>query len=101
MKKAKQVKNLEYIQEYLQNNPCVDCGNSNPIVLEFDHVRGEKICNVSSMVWKGYAFKTLLTEIAKCEIRCANCHKIKTNETRKNLPTKMTKHGLGVEVIWK
>jgi hypothetical protein len=57
---------------YLVNHPCVDCGESDPLVLEFDHVRG-KTHNVSSM--KGYTKKRVLEEIRKCEVRCANCHK--------------------------
>ena len=42
-------RNLNYIKNYLSNNPCVDCGNNNIVVLEFDHVRGEKKYNVSDM----------------------------------------------------
>lgn len=76
-------KNLQknYIQllKYFSNNPCVDCGNSNPLVLEFDHIdRKDKKFNVSDKL-RTMPWATLLLEIQKCNVRCANCHKIRTN----------------------
>jgi len=64
-----------FILEYLLGHPCVDCGNEDPIVLEFDHVRGTKHLAVSEMVRMGYGENAITEEILKCEIRCANCHK--------------------------
>lgn len=56
---------------------CVDCGyNDDPRAMDFDHVRGEKKFGVIQG-W-GRNMKTLLDEIEKCEVRCANCHRIKT-----------------------
>ena len=71
----------DYVLNYLVEHPCVDCGNDDWRVLEFDHVRGEKLYNVSQMTKSGYSFESLLQEIAKCEVRCANCHRIRTRET--------------------
>ena len=68
--------NRQFVFEYLSSHACVDCGNSNPLVLEFDHVRGQKRKAVSMMM--SYSRKTLEAEMAKCEIRCANCHRIRT-----------------------
>jgi hypothetical protein len=64
--------------EYLSNKSCVDCGESNPIVLDFDHInRKTKEASISDkMSW--WSWSRILTEIAKCEIRCANCHRIRT-----------------------
>jgi hypothetical protein len=60
---------------------CVDCGyNENPSALQFDHVRGVKLFDVSQGRVKGE--KLLLDEIDKCEVRCANCHAIVTAERR-------------------
>jgi len=70
------------VLEYLLAHPCVDCGESNPIVLEFDHVRGKKYKAVSELMSWDYSLKTLKDEIAKCDVRCANCHRIKTAQER-------------------
>lgn len=59
----------------------VDCGEKDIVVLEFDHVRGEKKMNISSMV-SAYCLKTIQGEIEKCDIRCANCHRKKTAKER-------------------
>jgi hypothetical protein len=66
-----------YIFEYLSAHPCIDCGESNPIVLEFDHKSG-KLDNVSRFLQRNYPLDTIKKEIKKCEIRCANCHRKKT-----------------------
>ena len=63
-------------------NLSVDCGNKNPVVLEFDHVRDKKTDNVSSICCSAYSLKHLKKEMEKCEIRCANCHRIVTHERR-------------------
>lgn len=61
---------------FLQGHPCVDCGEKDPTVLEFDHVRGVKRRSVSEWVFTGgCSLKTLIEEMKKCEIRCANCHR--------------------------
>ena len=57
---------------------CVDCGITDIRVLEFDHVRGVKVDSITSIVRRGLSIEVLLTEIAKCEIRCANCHTLAT-----------------------
>jgi hypothetical protein len=49
-------------------------------VLEFDHIGDDKKFNISDAVRKGYSMKKLTEEIAKCEVRCANCHRKKTYE---------------------
>jgi hypothetical protein len=68
------------ITKYLKTHPCVDCGETNIIVLEFDHVTGTKHFNISDAARNGIGPKRLKDEIAKCEVRCANCHRKKTYE---------------------
>lgn len=65
-----------------EKSGCLDCGIKNPIVLDFDHLRDKKY-NVAKMLSHGFSEKKFLEEIAKCEVRCSNCHRIKTAERRK------------------
>ena len=71
------LRNQQYLWDYLKNRPCIDCGNDNPIVLEFDH-REEKITEVTKAAKNGWSIENIKKEIDKCDIRCANCHRIKT-----------------------
>lgn len=63
------------VHEFLLKNPCVDCGEKDPVVLDFDHVRGEKRTGVKRMLAGTYSLESVFEEIAKCEVRCANCHR--------------------------
>lgn len=66
----------EYMWSFLAVHPCVDCGENDPIVLEFDHIK-EKTFTISS-VGKSRPLEKVKGEIEKCEVRCANCHRRKT-----------------------
>lgn len=59
---------------YLLDHPCVDCGNPDPLALEFDHVE-EKRDSISSMLKNKAAWEAIQKEMAKCEVRCSNCHR--------------------------
>jgi hypothetical protein len=70
-----------YVDQIKVERGCADCGyNANPIALDFDHVRGDKVCDVSKAKLRSMAL--LVDEIAKCEVVCANCHRIRTDERR-------------------
>lgn len=72
-------RNKVLVLRYLKENPCVDCGEKDTRVLDFDHVRGKKIKNVSDMVKSGNcSWNRIKNEIDKCQVRCANCHRKKT-----------------------
>jgi hypothetical protein len=61
--------------------PCHDCGGKfPPCVMDFDHVRGVKHRSVSLM--RLNAFAAILAEIAKCDLVCANCHRIRTYDRK-------------------
>jgi len=76
--KAKE-KAYNFVVEYFKNNPCVDCGNSDIRVLEFDHVEGfEKKNGVGVLIQRGNGLNVIREEISKCQVRCRNCHTIKT-----------------------
>lgn len=68
---------------FLQESRCSDCGAADPRILEFDHVDPtEKRDHVSALIANGYSLATVMAEIAKCEVRCANCHLIRTRIQR-------------------
>jgi hypothetical protein len=67
------------VWEYLLEHPCVDCGESDPVVLEFDHLR-DKVANISKLAALKRPWEIILAEIAKCEVVCANCHRRRTAE---------------------
>ena len=68
----------EYVWDYLLAHPCGACGESDPTVLEFDHVEGIKRTEVTKLVRDGYSLRIIKEEISKCVVLCANCHKRKT-----------------------
>ena len=70
-----------HIIKHLQNNPCVDCGEKNLLVLEFDHrERSKKSYNISNIMRNSMTLNKLIEEIKKCDVRCSNCHRIKTEK---------------------
>ena len=74
-----------YVVQYLSTHPCVDCGEANPVLLEFDHQPGAKTAKryeISNIVHRGYSLQTLINEIAKCDVRCVRCHRLKTANER-------------------
>ena len=61
----------------LKDRPCLDCEEQfHFMAMEFDHVRGEKICDVSRMVF--CSLEAIVAEAAKCDVVCANCHRVRT-----------------------
>src|SRR2546425_935165 len=65
------------VDEYLSAHGCVDCGEANPILLDFDHLR-DKTSDVATMVVSARPWTEVQSELAKCVVRCANCHARKT-----------------------
>jgi hypothetical protein len=66
------------LSEIKEKSGCVDCGVNNPIVLDFDHLHDKKY-NVSRMIHDGFSWAAIKKEISKCEVVCANCHRIRTH----------------------
>jgi hypothetical protein len=65
----------------LKDRPCADCGQRfPPAAMDFDHVRGEKLHGVAHIVNTAHSIDTLLAEIAKCDVVCATCHRIRTHQ---------------------
>ena len=80
-------RNHQRVWEYLALHPCVDCGETDPVVLQFDHLR-DKRRNIANMC-RSFGWPAILAEIAKCEVRCANCH---TRRTARDQGIYLRKH---------
>ena len=77
---ARYLRHVAVMRE-LKNCPCMDCGGVFPsYVMDFDHVRGEKLFNIAEEM--GRSLKSLLAEAEKCDVVCSNCHRIRTYERR-------------------
>jgi hypothetical protein len=67
----------DQVYRYLEQHPRRDCGEQDPVVLEFDHL-SNKTENIATLVYWGAARDRLELEIAQCEVVCANCHRRRT-----------------------
>lgn len=69
--------NFKILLAGLKSSPCKDCGGRFPsCAMDFDHVRGKKYRHIGAM---GHAsFSVLVSELAKCDLVCSNCHRIRT-----------------------
>lgn len=68
----------------IKSSPCTDCGKSFPTCcMQFDHIGDNKLYDIASMT--SCATAKILEEIEKCELVCANCHAIRTNNRFKGV----------------
>lgn len=87
-KKALQLERTTFLIEYFKTHPCVDCHETDPVVLEFDHLRDKSFTiggNLSTRSWP-----SIMEEIAKCEVVCANCHRRRTAHRKGSLRAVLT-----------
>lgn len=78
--KKKQRNELRVLIRLIKSQPCVDCKKQYPYyVMDFDHRFANKVLEVSLMVGRAVSKDTLLSEIKKCEVVCANCHRERTH----------------------
>ena len=82
---------MRFLLEYFATHPCADCGEADPMVLEFDHL-GDKAFNISHAL-PFRAWKAILTEIAKCDVVCANCHRRRTARRGGHLRLRLAESG--------
>jgi hypothetical protein len=80
----------QWLLDYFMSHPCVDCGEKDPVVLEFDHLR-DKLFNVGTEL-HDRNWESVLAEIDKCEIVCANCHRRRTARRRGALRALMSQN---------
>jgi hypothetical protein len=67
-----------WLMKYLRSHPCVDCGEIDPIVLTFDHRDGTVKLDTIGALLSRSSWATFLAEVAKCDVRCVNCHRVRT-----------------------
>lgn len=67
----------DYVLTHLRTVACVDCGERDPLVLEFDHL-GDKVSEVGTLVGEAKRIDLIAAEIAKCAVVCCNCHRRRT-----------------------
>lgn len=73
----KQTKKKQAFVASCKDKPCMDCDRKfPPECMDFDHVRGKKLFNVSMV--QGHSLKAIAAEILKCDVVCACCHRIRT-----------------------
>lgn len=85
----------EFVAWYKRTSPCTDCGLNFPSeCMDFDHVpeRGMKVGSIQSFI-RSYDLDSLFKEIAKCDVVCACCHRIRT---RKRGPSAQALQNLGL-----
>lgn len=75
---TKQAKRM-LLLDHLLRHPCIECGEDDPVVLDFDHRDpAEKSFSVANGISARKSEAALIAEIAKCDVRCANCHRRRT-----------------------
>ena len=75
-------RNARYILEYLMNHPCVDCGENDLDVLEFDHREsiGKNRQNSVLSIGNVFSLNRIEQELSLCDVRCGNCHNRRTRQ---------------------
>lgn len=73
----------EFLDSYKRERSCVDCGFSGkdfPHILDFDHLEGGSTKKFTIGSWSRavLSISAIEKEIEKCELVCANCHRIWT-----------------------
>jgi hypothetical protein len=91
-KRARAQKRMRFLIEYFETHPCVDCGERDPLVLQFDHLR-DKCFDIGSQL-PDRNWQSILNEIEKCEVVCANCHRRRT-ALRLGSVRAVLAHGMG------
>lgn len=83
--KRHRIKVREKLFAFLCTKCCFDCGENDPIVLDFDHRDPiKKFKTIGKMLSGHYSWDSVQKEIGKCEIRCANCHRRRTYLVQKS-----------------
>jgi HNH endonuclease len=80
-KRKARIEQTKLLLEYFKQHPCVDCGETDAVVLEFDHIRDKSFAIGTALT--SYGWDKIVAEIEKCEVVCANCHRRRTARRRR------------------
>jgi hypothetical protein len=82
--KARRQAVVDHIYQYKLKNPCKLCGFSHPAALDFHHRDpSTKVIEINDAIRSGWSIDRVNTEIEKCDLICANCHRILHYDERK------------------
>lgn len=89
---ARRAEAKAFVDAYKAARPCADCGRFfPPVAVDLDHVRGAKTRAVAGLVSGAYKLDLIRLEIAKCDVVCACCHRIRTAARKENLAPPLAK----------
>ncbi len=79
--RERRIASYAYVNLIKESTPCLDCNQTfDAVCMDFDHCKGDKKANVSRLVNEGRPLEVIKAEIDKCELVCANCHRIRTRD---------------------
>jgi hypothetical protein len=92
----RRTENRERFSQWLEDNHCIDCGESDIVVLELDHIDPDtKDKAIADLMKNSFSWERIKAEIDKCVVRCANCHRRKTAKQFNWYKTKRTHKSSG------
>lgn len=78
-KDAVKERNREYVRKIKETKPCTDCGQMFHFSqMDFDHISDDKKTNIATLANSSISIKEIKKELAKCELVCSNCHRLRT-----------------------
>ena len=83
VKRRLRLERTTFLLEYFATHRCTDCGEPDPVVLEFDHLRDKLFDIGQAPPYRNW--QSILDEIAKCDVVCANCHRRRTAQRKGSL----------------
>ena len=84
-RKLMRKRNSDYVRDIKKSNPCSDCNNYfHYSQMDFDHINDNKTINIARISNSSLSLKRIQDEINKCELVCANCHRLRTWNRLKN-----------------
>ena len=86
--RALYLERTKWLIDYFKTHPCLDCGESDPVVLEFGHLRDKEFDIAQSLHYRSW--QKILDEIAKCEVVCRNCHRRRESTRSGSLRMRLT-----------